>query len=374
MRDDHQPARLLLALTRPDWDLASAILERGEISGQALIAQFREADVHPWVHGLLERHDRGDLLDAETFEELGRLRAKVRVDNLLLLARAEQAVELLLQAGVVPVALKGYDLLNRLLPSIDLRTIDDVDLLVQPDETERSLEALERGGWILPPEPQRTHYIRASHHLPLRSPGPVPVEFELHWNLAQEDRFGIDVPGLLERAVPLDVGGRTLRRLEDHDLVAHLLVHHFTHYFDRRLKWGLDLALITAQPHFDWDLVIERVLQWRVPTTVGISLVHLAKLFPHLIPQRALDRLPVAMWRRALTAPLRSSHPLELFRHTRRRAVQLYLAAVMLEKPLGLPGWMRHRTVRESRESESPLESRLSQRTTPPVTPEKESR
>ena len=41
--------------------------------------------------------------------------------------------------------------------------------------------------------------------------------------------------------------------------------------------------------------------------------------------------------------PLRASHPLDFYRGTRHRSVQLAIAAVALERPWDLPGYLRHR-------------------------------
>ncbi len=168
-----------------------------------------------------------------------------------------------------------------------------------------------------------------------------------------KDRIGTES---IERSRPLSIAGREIRRLEDHDLVGHLLVHHFSHYFDRRLKWLVDLGHVASQPGFRWEEVARRIESWRAGAACRVSLVHLHKLWPELIGQRPLDLMPVAPWRSLVTWPLRSSHPLELFRGTRNRRVQLFLAAVMLEGPLSLPGWWLHRRVRDDRRSENPLD------------------
>jgi len=65
-----------------------------------------------------------------------------------------------------------------------------------------------------------------------------------------------------------------------------------------------------------------------------------------------------ARWRRALASPLRSNHPLDLFRRTRNRRIQLYLAAILLENPLDLPGWLAHRATRDRRPDLGPLADR----------------
>jgi hypothetical protein len=288
---------------------------------------------------------------------LAEARAKVRADNMLLLARAEQSLDLLRGAGVTPLVLKGLDLLHRVYERFDERTIDDVDLLVRPAELTRAIDALQAAGWTPPPEPRRTHYIRSSHHLPMRSPGPVPVEFEIHWNLVQEDRYHVDCEAIFERAGTVDVGGRPSLRMDDHDLVAHLLLHHFTHYFDPRMKWLLDLELLAAQPGFSWRKVVERIRSWGAVAASGMSAIHLRKMSAEVVPEELVRGLPVSWWRRALLWPLRSGHPLELLRNTRSRRVQLYIAAVLLERPQMLPAWLLHRAMRDRRRGDNPLDN-----------------
>lgn len=315
-----------------------------------------QCDVAGWLHALLSREGRLDLVGERVAERLAEFRSRMQRDNLLLLARAEQALDLLLGAGITPLALKGLDALHRLYERFDERGLDDVDLLLRPDELRPALDLLLSAGWELPPGDSPTHYIRSSHHLPLRSAGPVHVEFEIHWNLVQEMRFRVDQDGLFRRAVPLEVSGRRILRLADEDLAAHLLLHHFTHYFDSRLKWAVDLQALVNRPGFRWAAVVDRVRDWDAAVACGISLVHLKKLIPDVIPQEALDGLPIAPWRRLMTWPLRSRHPLELYRHTRNRRVQLYLAAVLLEHPGFLPAWVRHRARRDLRPGAHPLE------------------
>lgn len=351
-------SELVLSVVCRRWEAAERLVARRSLSPDParFVAQCRECDVHAWVHHLLTDEDRTELVGETAVEALAELRTKVRYDTMLLLGRAEQALDLLAGAGVKPVALKGLDFLHRIYPEVDLRATDDVDLLIRRDDLAPALEVLREAGWQLPPEPKTTHYIRSSHHLPLRSPGPIHVEFELHWNLAQSERYAIDVDALFERAIPLDIAGRQLLRLEDNDVVAHLLIHHFSHYFDRRLKWLVDLQRLDRRVAIDWDKVAARVGEWGGSAAAGISLAHLHKLSPELIPRGALSALPVAAWRRGLVRPLRSNHPLELFKGTRNRKVQLYLAAVMLDDPARLPGWLRHRARRDRRPSDNPLD------------------
>lgn len=342
---DRREARLLLAVLGARWEEAERIA-RGGVHPTTFADLCRQTDVAPTVHAVLERASRLPLA-GDAAAELARVRAKTRVDNLLLLARLEQALDLLLARGIRPVALKGVDVLHRLYATFDERSLDDVDLLVLPAERDAAIAALEEAGWTGPRKPERTHWFRSSFELPLTSPGPVGVAFEIHWSLGQELRYRIDAPALVARALPLDVAGRSILRLDEHDAVAHLLLHHVQHYFDRRLKWVLELGRRAATPGFSWETVASRLAAWGGRGAAGLALAHVRKLFPAMLPPEAFRRLPADAWRVAATLPLRSTHPLEFFRGTRRRGVQLAIAAAALESPWALPRYLRHRAVRD---------------------------
>lgn len=351
----HETA-LLIEIVGERWDEARALAAARPVDPARFVAVAREADVHPWVHALLEGSENAAIVGRETMTRLESLRRKVASDNLLLLARLEEALDVLAEKGIVPALLKGSDFLHRFYRRFDERTLDDVDLLVRPSEVGRALDALSSRGWVAPEERERLRWLRSSHHLPLDSPGPVTVHFEIHWNLVQERRYRLDPRDLFARARTIDIAGRKVSRLEDHDAAAHLLLHHVSHYFDRRLKWAIDLSFLATSPGFRWETVAERVQDWGGAQSAGMALRHLRRIAPHAVPEGALDRLPVARWRLAATAPLRSSHPLEIFRRTRDRFVQRYLGAVLLERPLDLPGYLWHRRRRERVAGESPVE------------------
>ena len=349
-------AELVLAIVTRRWGRAELLAARGPVDPVAFPEQCRECDVHAWVHHRLSVDGRLSLVGAPAAERLGDMRRKVRNDTMVGLATAELALDALLAAGITPVALKGLDFLHRLYAGVDLRTMDDVDLLVPRAALRPALVALRGAGFTLPPESETRHYVRSSHHLPLHGPGPIAVDLELHWNLAQTGRYTIDAVALFERAQPLEIAGRRVLRLADTDAVAHLLIHHFSHYFDPRLKWLVDLSRLDEAAPIDWNAVRERVVEWGGTAAAGISLLHLHKLAPEWIGDAALRALPAAWWRRALTWPLRSAHPLELYRGTRDRRVQLFLAAAMLERPSRLPGWLWHRASRDAAPSDHPLD------------------
>ena len=348
---------LLLAIVRERFDDARALVRQNAVDGPTFLDACRAADVAPWIHARLGSRAASGIVGTAVLDALGELRARVRRDNLLLLARAEEALAILDRSGVRAVALKGTDFLHRLYTSFDERTIDDVDLLVRPDELETVLRALVDAGFRLPDQARALHYVRSSHHLPIRAPGPIGVDFELHWNLAQTERFRIDPVALVDRSIPLRIGATAALRLGGPDVAAHLVLHHFTHYFDRRLKWIVDLQRIAAAGELDWPAVLATLREWGASQPAAAALAHMHKLVPTLVPRDVIEALPLARWRGTLAAPLLSPHPLDLWRGTRRRSVQLFLAAVLHERPGSLPAWVLARRRRDAQPSGHPLDS-----------------
>ncbi|MDX1389926.1 MAG: nucleotidyltransferase family protein, partial [Acidobacteriota bacterium] len=182
MNDRHE-SRLVLATVRERWDLVDRLMDEASPRPEVFLDVARECDVVPWIHALLEVRGTPDRFGSEIADGLAAGRHKCRMDNLLLLARVEQALDLMLAADIVPVALKGLDLMHRFDRGLDTRTLTDVDLLLRAEEVLRALDVLEEAGWILPPAERRPHWLRSSHHIPFSSAGPVEVEFEIHWNL-----------------------------------------------------------------------------------------------------------------------------------------------------------------------------------------------
>jgi hypothetical protein len=285
------------------------------------------------------------VLGDDVASRLAEARHKCRMDNLLLLARVERALDVLLAAGVTPVVLKGAAVLHQFSVEFDTRTLDDVDLLVADADFECSVAALRDAGWIDPAEREPARWLGESFEKTLLSPGPVRVMFDLHTHIAQRPRYRAEIDRILSRAVPLKVAGRDALRLENHDQAAHLLLHHIQHYFDRRLKWAFDFARIVGEVDFRWERLGERLREWGGTAAGAMALRHIHKLVPEAVPAEALAAVPVAAWRRSLASPLRSSHPLDLFRGTRRRPVQLYLGTILVENPAELPAALLRRAL-----------------------------
>jgi hypothetical protein len=167
--DDHHESRAVLAIVRERWEILEQIARDRTLRPDVFLRVARQCDVAPWIHHTLEQAGRLDDLGSEIEHGLAEARHKCRMDNLLLVGRLEQALDLLLEAHIVPVVLKGVDLMHRFERGLDTRTLTDADLLLRAEEVVPALETLEGAGWHLPTLERRLHWLRTSHHLPFSS-------------------------------------------------------------------------------------------------------------------------------------------------------------------------------------------------------------
>ncbi len=321
------------------WDEA-ADLNRTRPSDLATLSRLAlECDIQPLLHDRLGSTDRFDLVPRGFRVELEAARHKCRMDNILLLAEAEKAIDALAAAGVVPVLLKGMDIIHRYGLPFDIRRMDDIDFLVPTDQVRETMAALAGAGWKLPSRIYDSNW--APYHTGLLSTGPVSVYLEIHWNIIQEGRYRLDPADLFSRARELEVGGRKVLGLERHDLAAHTLLHHVSSHFHRKLKNWVDLHLLSREDSFDWKVVADRAREWGGLPGAAMSMRHAGRLFPDWFPDPAQEPFGAQRFRSLALKPLVSDHPLDLYRRTSNRLVEMLLSVAMVSQPWRLPAALR---------------------------------
>lgn len=269
-------------------------------------------------------------------------------------ARAREVLDEVLAAlsgaGIVPVALKGPVLAERLYPVPALRPSTDLDLLVPEDGLDRAAAALTALGFERADPLVDAYQRRLLHHLHLgRAPGP---DVELHFR--PQSLFGSRLPteAFLARSQPhLTDRGRVVRVLAPEDELLTLAVHAAGHLFERA-GWVLDLVLLLDRnPGLDWAAVETRTAAYRCRRAVAYALGAVRDLgAPVPAGLTALDGP-----RRVLAARLSAAG-----RSRKGRvlgAIHLAFQAVLRDRPWGVApqllheaGWVvRRRVVRLGR-------------------------
>jgi Uncharacterised nucleotidyltransferase len=194
-----------------------------------------------------------DRLDREgpwgTADERQRRHAAALVRWTFVLDHLTETLAALRAASVPCLVLKGAALALMRYPSPVFRPMDDVDVLVSPEDYTRAREALARGGF--------GYVSHADHETTYRSrDGRGTVE--LHRALASSGAlFAFPFGALWERRQPMgpEVDGATLGEA---DMLVHLSIHAaFQHGFALRLNQYLDFAQL-VEPGVPADEVARR--------------------------------------------------------------------------------------------------------------------
>jgi hypothetical protein len=231
-----------------------------------------------------------------------RLRAEHDVAHaqavVLLPLALEAALTPLVDAGHEPVVFKGPAVAAR-YPAPGLRPMDDIDVILPPEQHDRALAVLRTAGW--------REYARSGDHYDtvLTHPTVPDLPLELHRGLDRwrdratslsarelwQARRATDVLGVGAFALPPEV-----------ELVA-LAAHAGKpfHNFDR-LIWSVDLAVVAATPGLDWDRVASIAAGAGATTVVAVGLHHAARLGADVPAARV--PLPPGRLRRAALAPV----------------------------------------------------------------------
>ncbi len=170
------------------------------------------------------------------------------------------------EVAVIPF--KGPLLGELLFGAAETRSPGDLDLLVRHHDVARVREVLEERGYVdadqVPGAPmltavQRRMYERYQcEYLFIRAHDEMAVE--PHWDLSQRTlAMDVDYAGMLDRARPARLGGRTVLVLAPDDLLVALCVHGAKHQWER-LAWIRDVAGVLAKwPDLDLEAAARRL-------------------------------------------------------------------------------------------------------------------
>jgi hypothetical protein len=207
----------------------------------------------------------------------------IAVDNLLKLREYQQVADLLTQHGIDHIAFKGIYLARSAYPSSSLRSIGDLDLLVDRLKLHEAIQLLQDFGYTLGRQYQ--HYQRYPepllladlHEVSLYKPASAGSWFDidLHWevNCLFKELSSLQLDDV---RLPAD------RVLENQ--VVLLVVHHGLINLWQRLGYVNDLYFLLQSGAVDWHWLLDRLATYQVKAIFLVGL--------HWCQQRGGLRLP----------------------------------------------------------------------------------
>jgi hypothetical protein len=204
-------------------------------------------------------------------------------------ARVLQALQ---DAGVEPLLLKGCPLALRYYADIGARPMNDIDLLVSPDEALEAARVLARLGWL--PERGRTlspsTLAHAHAHGFRRERG---GELDLHWHVLYFCQDEAVTRRFREAAVPLQLNRVATRTLCSADHLLSVCLHGLVWNEIPPMRWVVDaMLLVQNQQHpVDWQRLLEMGRACRGSLSLHAALSHLRERFEAPVPEFVLEEL-----------------------------------------------------------------------------------
>lgn len=217
-----------------DWSLFAKLVQRHRVAGL--------------VHAALA--DAGISEPQETIELLRNRASNVSHRNLLLAAETIRIQRLLDARGIPNLTLKGVPLGVSVYNSLALKQAWDIDILLEPDNVCRSVEALLAEGYDFL-ENERDlgdslgKLIDSTKECILFNSS-RGTHVEIHWRLCDNPSFLSEI-GISGGCKEVEVSSVRIKTLRDADLFTYLCVHGAAHGWSR-LKWLADLnAFISSR-------------------------------------------------------------------------------------------------------------------------------
>jgi len=234
-------------------------------------------------------HERADDVPAEWLQIFKAEYVANAFHNQLARASVDEIGAVLSSEQIPVILMKGAALLRTLYDDQGLRTLCDVDLLVEEGDVERADSALQARGMKLPVSEEvgsRCHY---SLVYCWQEPRTVPVE--LHWRIFERYRpYVFDLEAVRAQAQPVPgMPSGVLVMSPEHEL-AHLCMHLERHaityrsLIDRenwcellllprgsgRLTWLYDIALYLQRrsERIDWGKFVDMARRWAIDARV----------------------------------------------------------------------------------------------------------
>lgn len=264
----HSPLRQQLdsVLAKADWP--------------SLTQEATNLGLAPLFYDVLRNNNVSGLPDTAV-AHLQRNYMTVGLRNAMTMTALADILQRLNAANIRAIVLKGAALATTVYGNLAVRDMQDVDLLLPPDQMQMAISLLEemgfgRDGVDLFPAGSPLGW----HATLLEKPGSPTLLVELHSRLLQSAHYATR-PGfaaLYERSLSIEIEGIPTRTLAPDDQLLHLCGHAMAHHGGALASVGPDIAHVIAryQAELDWErlLVTAQANDWVMSLqTVLLSVV-----------------------------------------------------------------------------------------------------
>lgn len=223
---------------------------------------------------------------------------KIAFQNIRIFDQLIKVTQLLAEAKVDVIVLKGAALQAEVWPNLSLREMADIDLLVRSGDLNVAERSLQKAGY-LPMEYYRpAEYYRKYHHhlVPYFNPkAAYRLPIEIHHNIKQPTVPPmLDMYDFWESSRSITFNNSTLYVLSPENLLVHLCMHvAFNKLFLSHIRYLIDISHTVS--HFastiQWDHIIKTAKTLPLANYIYYPFYFSKILFRAPIPQNVLNQI-----------------------------------------------------------------------------------
>lgn len=190
---------------------------------------------------------------------------------------------------VIPIKGISFLLLKSPYPETGLRYMDDIDLLVKPENIEPVLSTLKIKGFKIPEQYKNLHK-KHFHYILIKKIDNADITLELHFRLAQPNRFNIKTEDMFRDAeMKLNNIPNLLFLSKPHNLY-YLLFHTGFHYIFERLQWLGELEYFIRNTTVEkLEDILSRASDEGTRTIIMNTLIAVSGLYGLELPESIID-------------------------------------------------------------------------------------
>lgn len=232
----------------------------------------RELGIEGLVLGAIETSGLVGSLAAVVVREVNTRLDQLKRQALLWDLERDRVLHALNRHRITPLLLKGSALREHVYDEATDRSMGDLDLLVAPDEIDRSMAALREAGYR--PESEQLQAAYREHHFHYVLNHPRGFVVELHWGLTQPgSAVPLDAKQFLARAMTSGRGANVPVRVPSpEDLLLHTVSQNEDDGFGL-LRRIVDIDRIVARsPRLDWSYLARTARESHLDVVLRVSL------------------------------------------------------------------------------------------------------
>jgi hypothetical protein len=218
---------------------------------------MRRHRVAPAVYRYIKKNPA--VLPEEVVKKVEQRFAQVTKRNLLLAGETIQICKTLESHGIKAIPLKGVFLAKQLYNDYNYRETRDIDVLVEFNDLQKSLDALKKIGYTLSNpkvDINKKSFQFINHHV-VFSNTKKRTSLELHWRLFVFEGMGDHVYKEIRKKASVEIEtGVWLSPVEDH---MHFVIMHGHHHWWHAMQWLVDVKdyVKTKNPVFAPEIMNE---------------------------------------------------------------------------------------------------------------------